>query len=295
MRTLKHHQRFEYSGIQNRKDYNFANNTRLAVYLGFNVEHFDFGEGLGANLGPPSPQPDVLNFSWREYGNRVGAWRCLELFDQLGFPSTGIINTALYDHCPELIAAMVKRGDELIGHGHTNAERQAALGEEGERALLSYCRETIQARSGQTPQGWLSPWLSESFVTPDLLAETGYAYTLNWCHDDQPQRMHTRSGQSIWTLPYPQELNDIPMIMHRQMDACDFADMVIDNTDEMLLQSAQQPLLMGIALHPYIVGQPYRLKHLRRALQHLAKLRDEERVWVCKPGQIIDHVSALKP
>ena len=129
MRTLKHHHRFEYSGIQNRKDYSFPDNTRLAVYLGFNVEHFDFGEGLGANLGPPSPQPDVLNYSWREYGNRVGAWRCLELFDQLGFPSTGIINTALYDHCPELIEAMVKRGDELIGHGHTNAERQAALGE----------------------------------------------------------------------------------------------------------------------------------------------------------------------
>ena len=85
----------------------------------------------------------------------------------------------------------------------------------------------------------------------------------------------------------------MPMIMHRQMDARDFADMLIDNTDEMLMQSAQQPLVMGIALHPYIVGQPYRLRHLRRALQNIAKLRDEERVWVCKPGQIIDQVNAM--
>ena len=293
MRTLKHHQRFEYSGIQNRKDYSFANNTRLAVYLGFNVEHFDFGEGLGANLGPPSPQPDVLNFSWREYGNRVGAWRCLELFDQLGFPSTGIINTALYDHCPELIAAMVKRGDELIGHGHTNAERQAALGEEGERALLSYCRETIQARSGQTPQGWLSPWLSESFVTPDLLAETGYAYTLNWCHDDQPMQMKTRNDKPLWSIPYPQELNDIPMIVARQMDAKDFAQMIIDQFDEMLLQSNHHPLVMGIALHPYLVGQPYRLKHLRTALQHIAAHRDSGKVWLTTPGQICDYMQTV--
>ena len=293
MRTLKHHHRFEYSGIQNRKDYSFPDNTRLAVYLGFNVEHFDFGEGLGANLGPPSPQPDVLNYSWREYGNRVGAWRCLELFDQLGFPSTGIINTALYDHCPELIEAMVKRGDELIGHGHTNAERQAALGEEGERALLSFCRETIQARSGQTPQGWLSPWLSESFVTPDLLAETGYAYTLNWCHDDQPILMKTRSNKPLWSIPYPQELNDIPMIVARQMDAKDFAQMIIDQFDEMLLQSIQQPLVMGIALHPYLMGQPYRLKYLRAALQHIAAHRDGGKVWLTKPGQICGYMQKV--
>ena len=293
MRTLKHHHRFEFSGIQNRKDYSFPDNTRLAVYLGFNVEHFDFGEGLGANLGPPSPQPDVLNYSWREYGNRVGAWRCLELFDQLGFPSTGIINTALYDHCPELIEAMVKRGDELIGHGHTNAERQAALGEEGERALLSFCRETIQARSGQTPQGWLSPWLSESFVTPDLLAETGYSYTLNWCHDDQPILMKTRSNKPLWSIPYPQELNDIPMIVARQMDAKDFAQMIIDQFDEMLLQSIQQPLVMGIALHPYLMGQPYRLKYLRAALQHIAAHRDGGKVWLTKPGQICDYMQKV--
>jgi peptidoglycan/xylan/chitin deacetylase (PgdA/CDA1 family) len=293
VRTLKHHHRFEFSGIQNRKDYSFPDNTRLAVYLGFNVEHFDFGEGLGANLGPPSPQPDVLNYSWREYGNRVGAWRCLELFDQLGFPSTGIINTALYDHCPELIEAMVKRGDELIGHGHTNAERQAALGEEGERALLSFCRETIQARSGQTPQGWLSPWLSESFVTPDLLAETGYSYTLNWCHDDQPILMKTRSNKPLWSIPYPQELNDIPMIVARQMDAKDFAQMIIDQFDEMLLQSIQQPLVMGIALHPYLMGQPYRLKYLRAALQHIAAHRDGGKVWLTKPGQICDYMQKV--
>jgi hypothetical protein len=107
---LPTHGRFSYQAITQRPDYQWPNKSRLAVYIGFNVEHFAFGSGLGANLGPLSPQPDVLNYSWREYGNRVGAWRCLSLFDELALPTGALINTALYDHCPELVAALVARG-----------------------------------------------------------------------------------------------------------------------------------------------------------------------------------------
>ena len=283
--------RFDYSPITGRPDYVWPNGARLAVYIGFNLEHFAFGEGLGACIGPVSAQPDVLNYSWREYGNRVGAWRCLELFDQLAWPTAAIINTALYDHCPELVAAFVKRGDELVGHGHTNSERQNTLDEAAERALLAACRERIQAQSGTVPSGWLSPWIAETLYTPDLLVETGYSYTLNWCHDDQPLPMRTRSGQRLWSIPYPQEVNDIPAIMARQMDGRDFADLIIDNFDEMLAQSRHQPLVMGIALHPYIIGQPYRLRHLRRALEHMNKAREAGQIWVTTPGAICKHVN----
>ncbi|MFN7882928.1 MAG: polysaccharide deacetylase family protein, partial [bacterium] len=254
---LPDHGRFAYRAITRRPDYHWPGGARLAVYLALNHEHFAFAEGLGAMIGPASPQPDVLNYSWREYGNRVGAWRCLELFDQLQLPAAALINTALYDHCSELVAACVARGDELVGHGHSNAERQSALDEASERDLLALCRERMQAHSRVAPTGWLSPWISESKLTPDLLAETGYRYTLNWCHDDQPVRMTTRDGKGLWSIPYPQELNDIPMIVARQMDGKDFAQMIVDNFDEMLDQSRQQPLVMGIALHPYLVGQPY--------------------------------------
>lgn len=290
---LPDHGRFAYRPITRRPDYRWPGGERLAVYIGFNIEHFAFGEGLGAGIGPASPAPDVLNHSWREYGNRVGAWRCLELFNQLGLPTATLINTALYDHCPELVAAFVDRGDELVGHGHTNAERQGSFSEADERALLLRCRERMQKESGTDVAGWLSPWISESHHTPDLLAETGYRYNLNWCHDDQPHRMRTRSGQALWSVPYPQELNDIPMIVARQMDAKDFAQMIVDNTDEMLDQSRAQPLVMGIALHPYLVGQPYRLRHLRRALQHLCAARDRGEVWFTTPGAICDHVDEL--
>ena len=287
---LPHHGRFDYVPIVRRPNFRWPNGSGLAVYIGFNLEHFAFGEGFGANIGPASPQPDVLNYAWREYGNRVGAWRCLELFDQLGLPAAALVNTALYDHCPELIAACVQRGDEIVGHGHTNAERQGDLREADELALLNGCRKTILNHSHITARGWLSPWISESQVTPDLLTEAGYDYTLNWCHDDQPVAMRSRSGKVLWSIPYPQELNDIPMIMGRHLDAKDFAQMIIDNFDEMLDQARHQRLVMGIALHPYIVGQPYRLQHLRRALQHIAASRDQGQIWMTTPGAIFDHV-----
>ena len=290
---LPDHGRFPYRPITRRPDYRWPGGERLAVYIGFNIEHFAFGEGLGAGIGPASPAPDVLNHSWREYGNRVGAWRCLALFEQLGLPTATLINTALYDHCPELVAAFVARGDELVGHGHTNAERQGSFSEADERDLLQRCRSRMREESGIEVAGWLSPWISESHHTPDLLAETGYRYNLNWCHDDQAHLMRTRGGQPLWSVPYPQELNDIPMIVARQMDAKDFAQMVIDNTDEMLDQSRSQPLVMGIALHPYLVGQPYRLRHLRRALQHLCAARDRGEIWFTTPGAICDHMDTL--
>ena len=285
--------RFRYQAITSRPQYRWPNGARLAVYIGMNLEHFAFGEGLGACIGPASAQPDVLNYAWREYGNRVGAWRCLELFDHLGMVTGAIVNTALYDHCPELVAAFVQRGDELIGHGHTNSERQGALSEGDEQALLAGCRDRIARHSGVVPQGWLSPWISESLVTPDLLAECGYLYTLNWCHDDQPIAIQTRNGQRLWSIPYPQELNDIPMVIGRQMDGKDFAEMIIDNFDEMRQQAVAQPLVMGLALHPYIVGQPYRLRHLRRALQKIAAARDSGQIWLATPGAICSHVQGV--
>ena len=327
LRNLATHHRYPYSPITRRPDYTWPDGKRLAVYLGFNVEHFEFGKGLGAKLAP-SAEPDVLNYAWRDYGNRVGVWRCRDLFDELKLPLGLLINTALYDYCPEVIAAFRKDqyawGAEVIGHGHTNAERQGDMSEDAEKKLIVECSARIAREEGAAPRGWLSPWISESAVTPDLLKEAGYAYNLNWCHDDQPQKMTTRAGD-LWTLPYPQEINDIPAVIGRQCGAEEFADMIIDCYDEMIGQAqgavpkrspgfgvggasaasrvaaafdaqggarghAGQPLVMGIALHPYLVGQPHRLRQLRRALQHICA---DGRAWWTTPGAILDHVAKL--
>jgi len=285
---LPSHGRYAYSAITQRPTYDWPNGKRLAIYLGLNLEHFAFGEGLGAELAPGGPQPDVLNFAWRDYGNRVGVWRLLELFDEFCLPASVIANSSIYGYCPEVMAAVRSRGDEVVGHGRTNSERQGSLDEGDERRLIQEATEVIAAAEGKAPRGWLGPWISQSRVTPDLLAETGYTYLLDWCMDDQPIWMATRNGGRILSLPYPQELNDIPAIAARKDSAAQFADMIIGNFDEMLEQSKRQPLVMGIALHPYIVGQPYRLRELRRALRHIAAHRDA--IWFTTTGAIAEHI-----
>jgi allantoinase len=293
MSALAHHNRYDYAPITARPDYDWPGGQRLAIYLGINLEHFAFGEGLGAELAPGGPPPDVLNYAWRDYGNRVGIWRMLQLFDGLSLPTTVLLNSSLYDYCPEVVAAFRTRGDEIAGHGRTNSERQSLLPEAEETALIAEATAAIRRHEGVAPMGWLSPWIAESAVTPDLLAEAGYQYTLNWCHDDQPTWLRTRSGKPLLSVPYPQEVNDIPAIAVRRMGAAEFADMIVDNFNEMLEQSVEQPLVMGIALHPYILGQPYRLRHLRRALAHVAHPRD--RVWLCRAGDIADHAARVLP
>lgn len=281
---LPSHGRYDYLPITRRPDYVWPNGTRLAVYLGLNIEHFAFAEGLGAELAPGGPQPDVLNFAWRDYGNRVGAFRLFDLFSALDFPASVLVNSSIYAYCPEVMAAARARGDEVVGHGRTNAERQGIMPEADERALIVEATEAILAHEGHRPAGWLGPWISQSRITPDLLAEAGYSYLLDWCQDDQPIWFRTRNGGRILSVPYPQELNDIPSIVGRKDSATQFADMIIGQFDEMLTQSASQPLVMGIALHPYLVGQPYRLRELRRALRHIARHRD--RVWITTAGGV---------
>jgi allantoinase len=296
--NLSHHGRYDYAPITRRPVYDWPNGRRLAVYIGLNLEHFAFGEGLGAELAPGGPQPDVLNYAWRDYGNRVGVWRLVELFDALSLPSTVLLNSSIYNYCPEVLEPFRSRGDEIAGHGRTNAEHQSALSAAEEARLIAETTAAIRRHEGAAPAGWLSPWIAESRVTPDLLAEAGYRYTLNWCHDDQPTWMRTRGAASrrggrLLSVPYPQELNDIPAIIARKIEADAFADMIVDQFDEMMGQSAGQPLVMGIALHPYIVGQPFRLRQLRRALSHIAAARDD--IWLCRAGDIAAYAAQVLP
>ncbi|EPX76596.1 polysaccharide deacetylase family protein [Salipiger mucosus] len=281
--SLPGHDRFDYVPITRRPDFTWPGGKRLAVYFGINLEHFAFGEGLGAKLAPGGPEPDVLNFAWRDYGNRVGAWRLIELFDSLELPATVLANSTMYDHAPELMAAHRARGDEIAAHGRTNSERQSDMETSEERGMIAECTRVLSEAEGTPPAGWLSPWIAESRETPDLLAEAGYRYTLNWCMDDQPVWMRTRAGRLL-SIPYPQEVNDIPSVVARQDSAEVFADMIVDDFEERLAQSEHQPIVMGIALHPYIVGQPYRLRRLRRAIERITAARDD--IWLTRAGDI---------
>ena len=285
--TVPHHGRYPYSALPDRPVYDWPGGRRLAVYIALNLETFEFGAGLGAELAPGGPQPDVLNYAWRDWGNRVGAWRLRDLLETLALPASVLANSRLYEDCPGLIEAFRARGDEIVGHGRTNAERQGDLDEAAERVLIAEATQALTRGEGRAPGGWLGPWISQSRVTPDLLAEAGYRYLLDWCHDDQPIWFRTRT-RPILAVPYPQELNDIPAIVARKETGRAFAQAIRDGFDEMLAQSAKAPLVMGIALHPYIVGQPHRLRPLREALAYIAGHRD--RIWLTTAGEIATHI-----
>jgi peptidoglycan/xylan/chitin deacetylase (PgdA/CDA1 family) len=195
----------------------------------------------------------------------------------------------MYEHAPQAAAAFPNA--EIVGHGRSNSERQGTLDESSERALIEETTAAVERHSGVRPRGWLGPWISQSHVTPDLLQEAGYTYLLDWCHDDQPVWMKTRRGR-ILSLPYPQELNDIPQIVARKREGADFADMIVDTFDVMREECAKRPLVMGIALHPYLVGWPHRFKHLARALRHIVAKADD-RVWLTTAGEIAAHAAKL--
>ena len=284
------HGRYPYSPLPARPVYDWPGDKRLAVYVALNLETFDFGAGLGAELAPGGPAPDVLNYAWRDWGNRVGAWRIRDMLDALQMPASILVNSRIYRDCPGLIEAFRARGDEIVGHGRTNSERQGTLDEGAERALIAEATEILTRAEGKAPAGWLGPWISQSSATPDLLAEAGYRYLLDWCHDDQPTWFSTRNSGRILAVPYPQELNDIPAIVARKETGRQFAEAIVDAFDEMLEQSKAAPLVMGIALHPYIVGQPARLRPLRQALSHIARHRDG--IWITTAGAIAEHAAA---
>jgi allantoinase len=289
---LTYHDRYNYSPITERPDYSWPDGKRLAVHIALNIEHFSFDGTMGhtpTELGPP---PDQRNYAWREYGLRVGIWRIFDLLDELELPACHLTNSTIYEFAPQIMDRVRARGDEVVGHGRTNSERQGDLAEDAEADLIAEATKTIEKHEGAPPKGWMSPWISESAVTPDLLKENGYTYIMNWPADDQPFWMRTRAGP-ILQVPYPIEINDSPANLSRRHTAAEFAEMAIDHFDEMLRLSADHPLVMGLSLHTFVVGQPFRFKHLRRILSHFAGHPDRDRIWLTRPGDIADYVSGL--
>lgn len=280
---LPTHGRYSYRSIEDRPFFRWPNGTGLALYFGLGMEHYAFGEGQTECIVPGIPPPDVLNTSWREYGTRVGAWRILELFREYKYPMTVLLNSAVCVHCPGLVEAYCRDGHEIAAHGATNSDTQARMDEAGEAKYLRNVKEEIARHTGQSPAGWASPWLAETLVTPDLLQETGYSYTFDWCMDDQPVWLTTRHGR-ILSIPCSQETNDSSAVIGRFVGAREFADMVIDHFDEMLADSAKQALVMSVITHTNIIGQPFRLRQFRRVLDHIASRASQ--VWLTRAGDV---------
>jgi allantoinase len=292
MLKLPKHNRYAYTPIGERKRYTWPGDKRLAVCLVTNIEVYAYRKGTGwdpAKKGEPQQQ---RNYSWRDYGNRVGIWRFFDMFEEFKLPAAHNINSLLYEYYPQITDAIAKRGDEVIAHGRTNSERQGDLWESDEARLIQEVTDQITRRQGKPPKGWMGPAAHESNVTIDLLKEAGYSYVLDWPADDQPFWLETRAGR-ILSVPYPAELNDSAVLVHRDGTANDFADMIVNGFDEMSRQCEAEPLVLTISLHPFMMGQPFRLPALRKAIAHCVGHERADRVWWTTPGAISDYCYGL--
>ena len=284
--------RYSYSPITERPAARWLNGKGLALYVAIGVEDYRRGEGFTENLLEGIPQPDLVNESWRDYGNRVGIFRLLDRLTQFGIPPTILLNTMIYEVAPAVIDTARAAGAEFIGHGVTNTDSLAGLTPTQEVSYLDLVAGQIERQEGERPGGWSSPWLTHTPNTIDLLATCGYQYLLDLRADDQPVWLDSSAGP-ILSIPYALELNDSSSVIGRQVGAADFADMIIDEFEELLIASKEQPIVMSVVLHSFISGVPFRLRQITRALAHIAGRADE--VWFTQPRQIFDAYAALNP
>jgi peptidoglycan/xylan/chitin deacetylase (PgdA/CDA1 family) len=294
MLKLPGHGRYEFSPIIKRPDYSWPGGKRLAFYIALNIEHFAFGAGLGIDPHNRGGPQSSRNFAWRDYGNRVGNWRLFDILDELKLPATILLNSSVCYHYPELIEKIKARGDDVLGHGRTNSEVMKPLWADDEARVIQEITEVIEKYIGVRPTGWMGPGANESNLTPDLLKEAGYTHLLDWPVDDQPIWMKTRAGPLL-SVPYPMELNDAGTLALRDHTGRQFADMIVDQFDEMLEQSEKQPIVFALSLHGFIVGQPFRLRPLRQAIKHCVQHKLKDRIWFTRAGEIAKYCYTMKP
>ncbi len=267
-------ERIDYAPIAGRKALHLPDGKRLIVWVIVNVEEWNARETMPRTvLTPPaggSPTPDIPNWAWHEYGNRVGFWRMLEVFDDLKIPAVLAINGSAIAAYEPIARAALERKWEFIGHGFTQKNMQKV---EDESEDIRKTTDAIKAFTGRPPRGWLGPGLTETWDTPDLLKKIGYDYVCDWVLDDQPVVLRTAHGPLV-NVPYTQECNDVAMMLIQHHKASEYRDRAIDQFEQIYADSKDSARVMALVVHPYIMGAPHRLRYFREALQHIAAKPD---------------------
>jgi allantoinase len=282
-------ERIDYSPITTRPKLSLPGGARLAVWVIVNVEEWNPRETMPRTvLTPPaggSPSPDIPNWAWHEYGNRIGFWRFVQVLDGLGIKAALAINGSAIAAYQPIAQAALDRGWEFVGHGYTQKNMQKV---DDERADIARTRRAIADFTGRAPRGWLGPGLTETWETPDLLVEAGFDYVCDWVLDDQPVTLKTRT-RPIINVPYTQECNDVAMMLIQHHKASEYRDRAIDQFEQLYADAADAVRVMALVVHPYIMGVPHRLRYFREALEHISA-RDGVVFWTGE--QIADWYAA---
>lgn len=262
--------RIAYSPITKRRPLALPDGKRVAVWVIVNIEEWSIHETMPRTvLTPPAggqPTPDIPNWAWHEYGNRVGFWRLLKTLDRLGIQAVLAINGKAIESYPDITEAALDRDWEFMGHGYTQKNMQKVADEAED---IGKTTDAIERATGRRPRGWLGPGLTETWETPDLLHEAGYEYVCDWVLDDQPVGLRTRGGE-LTSVPYTQECNDVAMMLIQHHQASEYQQRAMDQFDQMAQDAADSARVMALVVHPYIMGAPHRAKYFAGALEHIA-------------------------
>jgi allantoinase len=263
---------FDYEAIIDRPPVKWPNNARVAVWVIPNIEHF--------HMDKFPMSPDIRNYSRRDYGNRVGIWRLMEVLQKHNIRGTVALNGEAALHYPRIMEEALKLEWELMGHGLTNSVLLNTLSAEEEEQVIVETKQIIESL-GKQMHGWLGPGLTQTWRTQDYLQKHGVEYVCDWINDDLPYRM--KNG--LHSIPYSIELNDMPLFNTPSISVDDFYRRICDSFDVLYEEGARNGRVMGIALHPFLIGVPHRIAYLDKALQYIAS---HEQVWFATGREIIE-------
>lgn len=257
--------------------------ARIAVWIGLNLEHYVFGRPA-LSLAPFTAElvPDPLNHGWRDYGVRAGFERVTRILDRHGVRASAITNADVVEHYPEMVEEGRARGWAWLAHGRDNSTWQVGMDVEQESKQVADIVTTLQEATGSRPRGWLGPALTSTMHTNEVLARHGFDYVLDWANDDQPYDMATRAGRLL-SIPYSAEVNDVPAFVLHHLTGPEFQQMLTDQFDVLYEEGQQSARVMGIGLHPFLIGQPFRSVYLDRALRHITS---RPGVWLATSDEI---------
>jgi peptidoglycan/xylan/chitin deacetylase (PgdA/CDA1 family) len=263
-------ERAPYSAIVDRPKLKLPDGARIVVWTVVNLEVWDIGGPMARQaLPPPTGQvllPDVPNWSWHEYGMRVGFWRFYELYQRLRIRPTLALNARVCLDYPPVAAACRDAGWEFMGHSY----QQGPIHKEADQpAMIKRSLDTIADFTGKRPIGWLGPGLTQTLETPEHLAAAGIRYIGDWVYDDEPTEIATDNGPLV-ALPYSIEYNDIPVMALQHHEGAYWTRKCIDGFDRLYQEGAERPKIMTIAIHPYLSGQPFRIKYLEEIYAYFA-------------------------
>jgi allantoinase len=276
----------DYSPIIDRPPVRWPNGARVALWLAPNLEFYEYQPELTvyADQWPRTPHPDVMTYAYRDSGNRAGFWRMLEVFDQHRVRATVSINVAVLEHFPEVRDAMVERNWDFMSHGEYNTRYLFGASVEEERAFYRRTAEVIKRQTGKTLKGMLGPAFTATPHTPELMAEAGLIYHVDWFIDDQPFPIKVNTGTMVG-VPYSRLLNDALLFMNPGFEGDYFAQICKDQFDVLYREGADSGRVMCIALHPYLIGQPHRLKYLDEVLSYILS---HDGVWATTADEIAE-------